>query len=150
MASDLNINANSPKAASDVNTNVNSPHAASDLITNANSQNAASDLTITNNSNANAELPNNPDTYTTWCHTDGLLRFTTSVGPSMLSPLTHGASATNGVVITRRNDSTPDNREPLINHTIPRHNNNYPNSWELSINKSLSQCNDNYPNNREL
>ena len=48
-----------------------------------------SDSDIIVDSNANAELPNASDTYTTWCHTGGLLRSTTSVGPSMLSPLTH-------------------------------------------------------------
>ena len=68
------------------------------------SPNAASDLITPNNSNANAELPTTSDTDATWCHTSGLLRFTTSVGPSMLSPLSHGASATNGVVVTPRNN----------------------------------------------
>ena len=61
----------------------------------------------------------------------------------MLFSLTHGASATNGVVVTPRNDTTPDNRELFINKSLPQYNDNYPNNRELLINKSLPQSNTN-------
>ena len=64
--------------------------------------NANTDLNNTVNSNANTEWSSTSDTYATWCHTGGLLRSDASVGPSMLSPLSHGANATNGVVVTPR------------------------------------------------
>ena len=78
-APDFNTNANSPHVASDLITTTNSPHVASDLITNTNSPNAASDLSIPNDSSSNAELSDASDTYSTWCHTGGLLRSTTSL-----------------------------------------------------------------------
>ena len=106
------VNTQSPKAASDylhtdgssINpglVNTQSPYAAP-----ACSITIHSYSNVTVDSNVNAEPPNTSDTYTTWCHTGGLLRSTTSVGPSTTYPLTHGANATNGVVVTPRNDST--------------------------------------------
>ncbi|HKQ21504.1 MAG TPA: hypothetical protein VJS91_05655 [Nitrososphaeraceae archaeon] len=61
--------------------------------------------------------------------------------PGTTYPLTHGANATNGVVITFSNDSTPVIREPLINHTLPQHNDNYPVIREPLITKPLPQSN---------
>ena len=44
------------------------------------------------NSRANVDLPKLTIPHETWCrHTGGLLRSNTSVGTSMLNPLTHGA-----------------------------------------------------------
>ena len=113
-----------------------SPNAATDY-SNANN----SDSNIIVNSNVNANSPDASDTYATWCHTGGLLRSTTSVGPSTTYPLTHGANATNGVVVTPRNDSAPVIREPLINHTLPQHN-NYPVIREPLMHHTLPQHND--------
>ena len=42
----------------------------------------------------------------------------------MLNPLTHGANATEGSIVTLRNDPTSIIREPLLNNTLPQPNTN--------------------------
>ena len=80
-----------------------------------------------------------------------------SVGPSTTYPLTHGASATYGVVVTLRNDTTPVIREPPMNHPLPQYIDNDPVIREPLINQPLPQTasytlpqrSDNYPINWE-
>ena len=80
-ATDYNVT-NRPNAATDYNVTNGSNANADSYNTNESSVNA--DSTVTVNSSANTELPNTSDTYMTWFHSGGLLRPTTSVGPSML------------------------------------------------------------------
>ena len=121
VANNSNANTNSSVTnSSNANTDSNDTNdsKANTVSNDTTNFNANTDLNNIINSNANTDLPNTNDTYATWCHTGGLLRSDTSVGSSMLSPLTHGASATNGSVVTPRNDPAPDNREPILNHTF--------------------------------